>query len=73
VESARPPKRFTPFLLSERVEALYQLASGPFVTSERLTTKNPRLNVVLDTDLYATIQKIAKKEGKSMSVSPKNG
>lgn len=36
-----------------------------------MPTKNPRLNVVLDTDLYATIEKIAKQEGKSMSVVAK--
>ena len=36
-----------------------------------MPTKNPRLNVVLDTDLYATIEKIAKQEGKSMSIVAK--
>lgn len=36
-----------------------------------MPTKNPRLNVVLSSDLYETIEKIAKQEGKSMSVVAK--
>ena len=36
-----------------------------------MTTKNPRLNVVLDESLYKIIENIAKKEGKSMSVVAK--
>jgi len=34
-------------------------------------TKNPRLNVVLDQELYALIEKLSKKEDKSMSVIAK--
>lgn len=36
-----------------------------------MPTKNPRLNVVLNDDLYETIEKIAKQEGKSMSLVAK--
>ena len=36
-----------------------------------MPTKNPRLNVVLDNDTYEMIAKIAKQEGKSMSVVAK--
>ena len=36
-----------------------------------MPTKNPRLNVVLDGELYEMIAKIAKQEGKSMSVVAK--
>ena len=36
-----------------------------------MPTKKPRLNVVLDTELYELIEKIAKQEGKSMSVIAK--
>lgn len=36
-----------------------------------MPTKNPRLNVVLDTELYELVEKIAKQEGKSMSVVAK--
>ena len=36
-----------------------------------MPTKNPRLNVVLDNELYEMIEKIAKQEGKSMSVVAK--
>ncbi len=36
-----------------------------------MPTKNPRLNVVLDDELYEIIEKIAKQEGKSMSVVAK--
>jgi predicted DNA-binding protein len=36
-----------------------------------MPTKNPRLNVVLSEDTYLTIEKIAKQEGKSMSVVAK--
>ncbi|MBY0470729.1 ribbon-helix-helix protein, CopG family [bacterium] len=36
-----------------------------------MPTKNPRLNVVLDSELYEVIEKIAKQEGKSMSVVAK--
>ena len=36
-----------------------------------MPTKNPRLNVVLDEDLYEMVTKIAKQEGKSMSVVAK--
>lgn len=36
-----------------------------------MPTKNPRLNVVLDESLYKTIENLAKKEGKSMSVIAK--
>jgi predicted DNA-binding protein len=33
-----------------------------------MPTKNPRLNVVLNSEIYETIRKIAQQEGKSMSV-----
>jgi predicted DNA-binding protein len=36
-----------------------------------MPTKNPRLNVVLNSDIYETIERIAKHEGKSMSVVAK--
>lgn len=36
-----------------------------------MPTKNPRLNVVLDPSLYELIERIAKQEGKSMSVVAK--
>lgn len=36
-----------------------------------MPTKNPRLNVVLDSDLLEMVEKISKKEGKSMSVVAK--
>lgn len=36
-----------------------------------MPTKNPRLNVVLDSELYEMIDRIAKQEGKSMSVVAK--
>jgi predicted DNA-binding protein len=36
-----------------------------------MPTKNPRLNVVLDSVLYEMIEKISKQEGKSMSVVAK--
>jgi predicted DNA-binding protein len=36
-----------------------------------MPTKNPRLNVVLNTDIYETIEHIAQQEGKSMSVVAK--
>lgn len=36
-----------------------------------MPTKNPRLNVVLDGELYDIIEKIAKQEDKSMSVIAK--
>lgn len=36
-----------------------------------MPTKNPRLNVVLSGALFETIEKIAKQEGKSMSVVAK--
>jgi predicted DNA-binding protein len=36
-----------------------------------MPTKNPRLNVVLDDGLYKIIEKISKKEKKSMSVVAK--
>lgn len=36
-----------------------------------MPAKNPRLNVVLSEDTYQTIEKIAKQEGKSMSVVAK--
>ena len=36
-----------------------------------MPTKNPRLNVVLSSDTYETIERIAKQEGKSMSVVAK--
>lgn len=37
-----------------------------------MPTKNPRLNVVLDDELYEMVEKIAKQEGKSMSVVAKD-
>ena len=36
-----------------------------------MPTKNPRLNVVLDQELYEIISKISAREGKSMSVIAK--
>ncbi|MGK5088129.1 DUF6290 family protein [Bdellovibrionota bacterium FG-2] len=36
-----------------------------------MPTKHPRLNVVLNADIYETIARIAKQEGKSMSVVAK--
>jgi predicted DNA-binding protein len=36
-----------------------------------MPTKNPRLNVVLNTDIYEIIESIAQQEGKSMSVVAK--
>jgi predicted DNA-binding protein len=36
-----------------------------------MPTKNPRLNVVLSDELYEMVEKIAKQEGKSMSVVAK--
>ena len=36
-----------------------------------MPTKNPRLNVVLNTELHETIARIAEKEGKSLSVVAK--
>jgi predicted DNA-binding protein len=36
-----------------------------------MPTKHPRLNVVLNGDTYETIERIAKSEGKSMSVVAK--
>jgi len=36
-----------------------------------MPTKNPRLNVVLDQDLYEMIERISKQEDKSMSVVAK--
>jgi len=36
-----------------------------------MPTKNPRLNVVLNADIYETIERIAHQEGKSMSVVAK--
>lgn len=36
-----------------------------------MPTKHPRLNVVLDEELYEMIENIAKQEGKSMSVVAK--
>lgn len=36
-----------------------------------MPTKNPRLNVVLDDELLEMVEKISKKEGKSMSVVAK--
>ena len=36
-----------------------------------MPTKNPRLNIVINTDLYKIINKIAEKEDKSMSVVAK--
>ncbi len=36
-----------------------------------MPTKNPRLNVVLDKEIYEIISKLAEQEGKSMSVIAK--
>ena len=36
-----------------------------------MPTKNPRLNVVLDTELYEMIEKLSQQEDKSMSVIAK--
>ena len=36
-----------------------------------MPTKNPRLNVVLSDETYEIIEKIAKQEGKSLSVVAK--
>lgn len=36
-----------------------------------MPTKNPRLNVVLDPELYELVEKISKQEEKSMSVVAK--
>jgi predicted DNA-binding protein len=36
-----------------------------------MPTKNPRLNVVLDPELYELVEKISKQEDKSMSVVAK--
>ena len=36
-----------------------------------MPTKNPRLNVVIDNELYEIISKIASQEGKSLSVVAK--
>lgn len=36
-----------------------------------MPTKNPRLNVVLSDELYEMVEKIAKQEGKSLSVVAK--
>lgn len=36
-----------------------------------MPTKNPRLNVVLSNELYEMVEKIAKQEGKSLSVVAK--
>ena len=36
-----------------------------------MPTKNPRLNVVLSDELYEMVEKIAKQEGKSMSLVAK--
>ena len=36
-----------------------------------MPTKNPRLNVVLDRELYEMIEEISKQEGKSLSVVAK--
>ena len=36
-----------------------------------MPTKNPRLNVVLSSETYETIERIAKQEGKSLSVVAK--
>jgi predicted DNA-binding protein len=36
-----------------------------------MPTKNPRLNVVLDSDLYDLVEKISKQDDKSMSVVAK--
>lgn len=37
-----------------------------------MTTKNPRLNVVLEPTLYAAILKLAKKEGVSLSLKARD-
>jgi predicted DNA-binding protein len=36
-----------------------------------MPTKNPRLNVVLSNELYEMVERIAKQEGKSLSVVAK--
>lgn len=36
-----------------------------------MPTKNPRLNIVLDTELYELVEKISKQEDKSMSAVAK--
>lgn len=36
-----------------------------------MPTKNPRLNVVLDTELYEMVEKLSKQKDKSMSVVAK--
>ena len=36
-----------------------------------MPTKNPRLNVVLNDELFEMVERIAKKEGKSLSVVAK--
>ena len=36
-----------------------------------MPTKHPRLNVVLNVDIYETIERISQQEGKSMSVVAK--
>lgn len=36
-----------------------------------MPTKNPRLNVVMNSELYEMIENISKKEGKSMSIVAK--
>jgi predicted DNA-binding protein len=36
-----------------------------------MPTKNPRLNVVLSTELYEMVERIAKQKGKSLSVVAK--
>jgi predicted DNA-binding protein len=36
-----------------------------------MPTKNPRLNVVLTDELFALVERIAKQEGKSMSIVAK--
>jgi predicted DNA-binding protein len=36
-----------------------------------MPTKHPRLNVVLDKELYEIVERIAKQEGKSLSVVAK--
>ena len=37
-----------------------------------MATKNPRLNVVLEMPLYLTIQKLAKKDGVSLSLKARD-
>lgn len=37
-----------------------------------MVTKNPRLNVVLDLDLYEEIRKLAKKQGVSLSLAARD-